>query len=107
MPHRTSTDDGFRARVRTTLYQFESRMDGIACAFTCVPGSPRTGVLGHSQSSLRDWSVLSGSPRTYVLGYSQPSLRDCSVTRVMHRMNRESEGKSSGIPHLAKNERDG
>ena len=24
----------------------------------------------------------------------------------MHRVNRESEGESSGIPHLAKNERD-
>jgi hypothetical protein len=28
------------------------------------------------------------------------------VFREMRRMNQESEGKSSGIPHLAKNERD-
>src|SRR5271169_6535107 len=28
------------------------------------------------------------------------------VTPLVRRMNRESEGKSSGIPHLAKNERD-
>src|ERR1700678_1706962 len=28
------------------------------------------------------------------------------VDHQVHRMNRESEGKSSGIPHLAKNERD-
>jgi hypothetical protein len=28
------------------------------------------------------------------------------VDRQVHRLNRESEGKSSGIPHLAKNERD-
>ena len=27
------------------------------------------------------------------------------VDRKVHRMNRESEGKSIGIPHLAKNER--
>jgi hypothetical protein len=29
-----------------------------------------------------------------------------AVDREVLRMNRESEGKSSGIPHLAKNERD-
>jgi hypothetical protein len=28
------------------------------------------------------------------------------VDRYVHRVNRESEGESSGIPHLAKNERD-
>jgi hypothetical protein len=28
------------------------------------------------------------------------------VDRYVHRINRESEGKNSGIPHLAKNERD-
>ena len=28
------------------------------------------------------------------------------VDRSVHRMTRESEGRSSGIPHLAKNERD-
>ena len=28
------------------------------------------------------------------------------VARYAHRVNRESEGKSRGIPHLAKNERD-
>ena len=37
---------------------------------------PRTAVLGHSQSSLRDWSRLEQSTQDYVLGYSQPSLRD-------------------------------
>jgi hypothetical protein len=31
-------------------------------AFTCGSGSPRTNVLGHSQSSLRDWSSLSQNP---------------------------------------------
>jgi hypothetical protein len=29
-----------------------------------------------------------------------------NVEHSVHRMNRESEGKSGGIPHLAKNERD-
>jgi hypothetical protein len=29
-----------------------------------------------------------------------------AVDRSAHRMHRESEGKSRGIPHLAKNERD-
>ena len=28
------------------------------------------------------------------------------VDRSVHRMNRESEGRCSGIPHLAKNQRD-
>jgi hypothetical protein len=28
------------------------------------------------------------------------------VDRQVHRVNRQSEGKTSGIPHLAKNERD-
>ena len=28
------------------------------------------------------------------------------VDRSVHRMNRKSEGRCSGIPHLAKNERD-
>src|ERR1700683_5571016 len=50
--------------------------DDRPSAFTCDPGSPRTVVLGHSQSSLRDWSRREMTPRTNVLGYSQPSLRD-------------------------------
>jgi hypothetical protein len=28
------------------------------------------------------------------------------VDRSLHRMNRDSEGRCSGIPHLAKNEQD-
>jgi hypothetical protein len=40
---------------------------------------PRTTVLGYSQPSLRDCSLLVVPRRTIVLGYSQPSLRDCSL----------------------------
>ena len=48
--------------------------DGALCELSGF--SPRTNVLGHSQSSLRDLSRWECIPRTYVLGYSQPSLRD-------------------------------
>jgi hypothetical protein len=56
---------------------------GRLSAFVCGPNSPRTIVLGHSQSSLRDWSWSECRPRTDVLGYSQPSLRDWSRDPLM------------------------
>jgi len=48
----------------------------LAISIRVRSSSPRTDVLGHSQSSLRDWSRGECTPRTNVLGYSQPSLRD-------------------------------
>ena len=48
-------------------------------------------------------------PRTGNLGISlvfREMWDSTDVDRSVHRMNRKSEGKSSHIPHLAKNERD-
>jgi hypothetical protein len=41
-------------------------------------------VLGHFQSSLRDWSCWDRTPQDCVLGYSQPSLRDLTPRSSSH-----------------------
>jgi hypothetical protein len=47
-----------------------------ACDFFRKRRRAQDYILGNSQPSLRDWSVLSNPTQDYVLGYSQPSLRD-------------------------------
>src|ERR1700691_1122409 len=64
-----------------------------------------TGLGGNVHPGLTSWATLSrpcGTDRD-----TPPIAEDSAhVDRWVRRMNRESEGKSSGIPHLAKNERD-
>jgi hypothetical protein len=70
---------------------------------SCRPRSQtwlkRNSVSGALRTQSRRWA---GSRSLARYGWTPPMLTCGSG----HRMNRESEGKVSGIPHLAKNERD-
>jgi hypothetical protein len=63
------------------------RVSWVSPDLTTIGEDAQDCILGYSQPSLRDWSVVSNLPRTDVLGYSQPSpstssgqaLRDWSV----------------------------